>query len=357
MTRVTRRRKRRRFAFLTILVVLVGTYFLGPRISFEAVDPTIQPVAVSLADLEGYITDKEGKVEGLRPDNTSRIIWANDTAPALTEYSVVFLHGFSASPEAGDPVVPDFAKRYGMNVYMPRLAGHGFVTKESFAELTPAALVNTAKDALAIGKVMGKKTIVFGSSTGCTLAMYLAAHNPEYVHSLFLYSPNVELADPNAKLLTGPWGEQLARQLIGDYRKIPEPYKEGYAQYWTTEYRVEGLFALQALLDMTMTEETFSKITQPTFMCYYRQDEEHKDDVISIPAARAALAQFGTPEGQTWTVSLSDVGCHPMLNRFLPTTTVTLEKQTYAFAEEVLGLEAPVPVFEEPPLEIGIIAD
>ena len=181
MTRVTRRRRRRRLGFLIFIVLLVGTYLLGPTPDYPAIEPAIQPLAIPLDQVEQFVADQEAKVENLRPDNHARIVWANDTAHAITEYAVVYLHGFSASPMSGDPVVTNFAKRYGMNLYMPRLAGHGIDSKESFAELTPADLVESAKDALAIGKVIGKKTIFCSDS----FFLFFRGHQrPEKLFSL-----------------------------------------------------------------------------------------------------------------------------------------------------------------------------
>ena len=40
----------------------------------------------------------------VKPENEARIIWQNDSLKNKTEYAVVYLHGFSASQEEGDPV-------------------------------------------------------------------------------------------------------------------------------------------------------------------------------------------------------------------------------------------------------------
>ena len=50
------------------------------------------------------------------------------------------------------------------------------------------------------------------TSTGGTLALHLAGGDKDIV-ALLLYSPNIEIYDKNAKLLTGHWGLQLANSL------------------------------------------------------------------------------------------------------------------------------------------------
>lgn len=332
------RRKRRRLALLLILVGLVVAFLLGPKPDYPDIDPKINPTELQIGDVESYLLEKDQQVDQLRPGNGSRLIWANDSLQAPTEYCMVFLHGFSACPAAGDPVVIDMAKRYGCNLYMPLLAGHGRDTKESFLTLTPAELINSAKEALALGKLLGRKTIVVGSSTGCTLGAYLAAHNPEYVHALLNYSPNIELADGKSALLLLPWGLQMAKMVIGDYRTIQEWSGGPQANYWTTTYRTEGVLALKYLVSETMTEETFEKIEQPVFSAYYYKDEENRDKTVSIPAIKDFHAGISTPAASKQLHALPEIGAHAMLNKFQPKDLTELRNRTWAFCEQVLGL-------------------
>lgn len=332
------RRKRIRLIVLLVLVALVVGFFMGPKPDYPPIDPKISATDLRLEDLTAYVAGKDKDVDLLKPGNESRLIWANDTLQQATEYCIVFLHGFSACPEAGNPVVVEMAKRYGCNLYMPLLEGHGRDTKESFIDLSPADLVNSTKEALAVGKLLGKKTIVVGSSTGSTLGIYLAAHNPEYVHAMLNYSPNIELADASSNLLLYPWGKQIVRMVIGDYRTIQEWSGGPQAGFWTTTYRVEGLLALKHLVAGTMTEETFSKIQQPSFTAYYYKDEEHMDKTISIPAAKEFHAQIATSDGQKEIHALPNIGAHAMLNRFQPKDLTALKQKTWAFFESVLGM-------------------
>lgn len=334
------RRKKILSAFGIIILGLVVGFVLGPKPHYPSYTPTIQPIDLKINDLDTYVRDRDKGVDQLKPGNQSQLIWASDSLHAQTEFAMVFLHGFSASPEAGNPVVIKMARRYGCNLYMPLLAGHGRDTKESFAELSPADLIESGKEALAIGKILGRKTIVVGSSTGSTLALYLAAYNPDHVHALLNYSPNIDLADGSSALLAYPWGLQLARAILGRYRTIQEWSGGPQADYWTTTYRVEGLIALRVLLNETMTNETFGKVKQPIFTAYYYKDEENRDQTISIPAIKQFYEQIATPAEQQRLVALPDVGAHAMLNKFQPKDLDELYRQTWAFCEEVLGLQA-----------------
>ena len=123
MPRSIRRKRRRRVAALLIVLGIVATYLLGPRPSYPDIDPEVKALALPVDIVEEYVAQQEAKFDLLKPDNQSRIIWAGDSAQ-LTEYSIVYLHGFSASPMSGDPVVTNLAKWYGCNLYMPRRAVH-----------------------------------------------------------------------------------------------------------------------------------------------------------------------------------------------------------------------------------------
>ena len=81
-------------------------------------------VPAEAVPLEQYV-QKEEAAHKLKPDNEARILWANDSLKNKTEYSLVYLHGFTASQGEGDPVHRDMAKKFGCNLYLSRLAEHG----------------------------------------------------------------------------------------------------------------------------------------------------------------------------------------------------------------------------------------
>ena len=140
-----------------IILVLIVVYFLGPRPAVPAYAKDLPSVPAEPALLEKYIRDKEA-IHKLKPDNEARVIWLNDSIKEKTDYAVVYLHGFSASQEEGDPVHHQFAKKFGCNLFLSRLAEHGIDTTEAMANLTADKLWNSAKEAYAIGKSLGKKS-------------------------------------------------------------------------------------------------------------------------------------------------------------------------------------------------------
>lgn len=327
-----------------VSIVLLGAlvYFLGPKAKYEAIDAELPTLDVALVDLDDYLEQKESKVSKIKAENFSRIIWADSVRQ--TEYAIVYLHGFSAGPMEGAPLHIDVAGRYGMNIYLPRLSKHGIDDLDAFTELTPKALIEDAKEALVIGRKLGKKVILMSCSTGSTLGIYLSANNPD-VFANIMYSPNIALFNPTGKLLTGPWGLEIAKKVVGDY-KLPTPPKEPVPdsiqakidQYWTGTYRVEGLIALQSLIDMTMQEEIFSKINQPYFVGYYYKNDTLQDMTVSVEAILDFDSKTKTSPDKKRVIPFAEAGAHVINSPLISKQYADVREETIKYVEEVLGI-------------------
>lgn len=318
-----------------ILLVLIIVYFLGPRPSSPKYTTDLPTVPAEAAGLEQYIKTIEARHK-LKPDNEARIVWLNDSLKEKTEYAVVYLHGFSASQEEGDPVHRDFAKKFGCNLYLSRLDAHGVDTTEPLGNYTAAGSWNTAKEAYAIGKQLGKKVLLMSTSTGGTLALKLAAEYPD-IAGLILLSPNIEINDPNAWLLNNHWGLQIAHIVTGKHRKTSDTTAV-YAQYWNNRYLTSSLVQLEELLETTMKESTFKKIKQPTLLLYYYKDDEHQDPVVKVSAMKRMFGQLGTPENLKRQVPIPNAGDHVLGSPIKSKDYKTVEQECDKFAEEVLKM-------------------
>lgn len=324
--------KKRYIPFIILLVAM----FLGPRQKYPAFDAQIQDINLSINDLENYVHTKESIIKGLKPDNESRIIWA-DSTKQRTEYAVVYLHGYSASPMEGDGVHQQFAERYGCNLYLARLAGHGIEEAEPLLNVTSHDWVESAKEAIKIGGLLGKKVIVMSSSTGATLGVYLAAENPDKIYAQIMYSPNFGLANKSAKVLLWPWGMQVGRMINGGKYRTAN-FEGGTHPYWTVKQRLEGVAALQHLINYAATDRVFEKIKHPYFIGYYYKNESEKDKAVSIPRMKHFYEKTATPDDQKRIVAIPTVGDHCMVSTYRSADLQAVRQQTYLYAEEVLGL-------------------
>jgi esterase/lipase len=320
-----------KIVILSILALFV-IYFLGPQPPKPKLNEGL-PTVASINTLDSYIAAMEAPYK-IKPNNEARVIWA-DSSKTQTEYALVYLHGFSASQMEGDPVHQNIAKQFHCNLYLARLAEHGIDTTEDLMNLTAEKYWESAKMAYAIGKQIGKKVILMSTSTGGTLALQLAATYPE-IAGLILYSPNIEVFNPSAPLLDNPWGLQIGRAVLkSNYVDIK--YKDSaYPKYWNSHYRIEGVVALQNLLEATMTEATFKKIHQPTLALYYYKDEAHQDNVVKVSAIQKMMQQIATPSNLKMEMAMPNTGNHVIASPIVSNDIVSVEKATAKFMKEMI---------------------
>ncbi|WP_343703671.1 alpha/beta hydrolase [Chitinophaga sp.] len=300
---------RRILRIILLVLVLFGIlYFLGPKPAPPVLGGSLPPVPEGSIALEGYVKRKEAGFR-TRPHNEARICWA-DSLHQKTPYSVVYLHGFSASEKEGDPVHHDFARQFGYNLYLSRLNGHGLDTSEPLLNMTSAGLWQDAKEALAIGKKLGHKVILVGTSTGGTLALLLAAEFPDDVAAVINLSPNIAINEAMIGLLDEPWGIYLARLVKGSKYNEYKPENPEKSKYWYTKYRLEAVVELENLVSHTMTPELFRRVHQPVLNLYYYKNEQEQDHTVKVSAILDMHQHLGTPAALKRAVAIPNAGAH-----------------------------------------------
>ncbi|SHE76800.1 Esterase/lipase [Mariniphaga anaerophila] len=331
-------KKLKRFVFVLFLVLVAG-YFLGPKPPKPELDKNLPSLPASVRTLDEYIEREEAKFN-IKPDNESRVVWANDSLKERTDYCLLYLHGFSASWYEGYPANVDFAKHFGLNAYLPRLASHGLETDDALLDMTPDNLWESAKEALMIARSLGKKVIIMSTSTGGTLSLQLAADFPEYVDGLIMFSPNIRINNNAAFLLSKPWGLQIGRKSEGGkYRITSEDFNSKDCQYWNCKYRMEAVVYLQQLVDATMKKETFRNVTAPVFLGYYYKDEQHQDETVKVSAMLKMYNLLGTSPDRKMKVAFPDAGEHVIACELTSGSVDEVIRETIRFGENVLGLE------------------
>ena len=323
---------------VVILAVLVIIYFLGPHPAAPAYTKAMPAVPADTAALRQYVQQGES-LHKLKPNNEARIVWYNDSLKNKTDYAIVYLHGFSASQEEGTPVHTNIAKEFGCNLYLSRLAEHGIDTIDPMINLTGDKYWESSKQALAIGKQLGKKVILMGTSTGGTNALQLAATYPNDVAAVILLSPNIAIFDKNAWLLNKPWGLQIARLVVGGKyieAKDTAPLRK---QYWYTKYPVEAAVELQEMTATSMTKETFEKVHQPLLLLYYYKDDIHHDSTVSVPAMLDMFNQLGTPTNEKVKEAMPNAGSHVLGSYITSKDLLGVQTAIEKFMHSKLGLQ------------------
>ncbi len=326
----------RRFIKISFpILLLAGVYFLGPEPDRPHYNLTLPQVPQDAPGLEAYIGQKEANHK-IKPGNGAMVVW-NDSLKKKTPYAVVYLHGFSASQMEGDPVHRRFASEFGCNLYLSRLADHGIDTTDALLLYTPDRAWESAKEALAIGKSIGEKVILMGTSTGSTLALKLAAEYPDDVFAMIHMSPNIALRNGAAFIANDPWGLQIARLVVGGKYNETDSDEEA-SKYWYKRYRLEAVSQLEELLETTMSKDLFGRITQPSLSLYYFKSEEEQDPQVKVSAILTMNEQLTTPSDRKAAISVPTAGAHVLGCSLTSHDVESVYKEIEKFATEKLQL-------------------
>ncbi|MEX0350213.1 MAG: alpha/beta hydrolase [Paracoccaceae bacterium] len=232
-------------------------------------------------------------VESLHDDITEgtekRAIWQPGMKEQRTPYSVLYLHGFSASSEEIRPVPDKVAEALGTNLVYTRLRGHGRGSA-GFADGNATAWMQDVAEGLAAARATGDKVVVIATSTGATLAV-AAALDPDLsqnVAAMVLVSPNFGINDPMAWVLTLPAVRYWVPLVIGSERSF-EPRNEGQRKYWTTTYGWPPVLSMAALVKKVMTLD----VTQANVPVLFLFSDD--DRVVRSDLTREVAGRWGGP--------------------------------------------------------------
>jgi len=286
---------------LVMLVLMAGAIWV-----FAPTEPVDREIAFqdsSLGDdLDAWLADREAAYPDMIPGVAKRIFWAG--APgAQTPLSVIYVHGFSATSEEIRPVPDEVAKALGANLFFTRLAGHGR-GGAAMAEPVAGDWIEDMAEAMAIGRRLGDRVLVIGTSTGATLAV-LAAEDPVLSQGLagvVLVSPNFRLNSPAAFLLDLPlvrwWGPLVAGAERSFVPRSPE-----HGRYWTTTYPTTALFPMAALARLSRGLD-YGAVRVPALVIWSEEDGVIDPDIIA-----PVLDNWGGPV--TWEKRTMQAGDDP----------------------------------------------
>ena len=322
-----------------IILFLLIAYFVGPKPDKPLFETPEFRLPDSLTELEKDVTKSENAVKGLKPDNEARIVWADTSHKEKTKVAFLYLHGFSASQEEGDPVHRDIAQLYHANLYLSRLEEHGIDRGDStMIYLTADNYAASAEKAYAIASELGDEVVVIGTSGGGALSLYLASRHPE-IKALVLYSPCIRLYDKTAVILDMHWGLQIVRKFQKGLVMSFQPESELHAQYWALTYRIEALVALQNFLTHAMNKDLFHKVKCPVFLGYYYKNEEEQDNTVSIPAMLKMFDELGTPEDMKEKIPFPDAGAHVIASYIRSKDWEGVQRETEKFLTDIVKLQ------------------
>lgn len=230
--------------------MVFGLVIFGLVINAPAELNNQAPIPEIKGDLTAWLEASESRVnekQALIPDTTKRIRWYRERRNSKSRFSVVYLHGFSATRQEIAPVGEMVADMLQANLFETRLTGHGR-EQQPLEGVRAEDWINDASEALSIGALIGEQVIVIGTSTGATLALAMAGHPSfETVNTVVLLSPNFAVKDTKAEFLTWPGGPQLAYVVAGQTRSWT-PQNELQARYWSTTYPMAAVIEMMRLV-------------------------------------------------------------------------------------------------------------
>lgn len=254
---------------VSLLFFIILSVFLISFYSYKKSDfvPDLKKISLS-ADPELYIKNSESKFGDLIDGTEKKIIWAN-SSKEKTEYSIIYLHGFSASRQETSPLCEIIARRLNANLFLTRLSGHG-MGATAMGDVHASDYLNDALEAFEIGRLIGKRVIVIGMSTGGTLALYLGMQSYNEALAFILLSPNLGLHSPVDEILTLPISEKFIPCITGtDFTWTPEnPAKK---KFWTTVYPSVAIPRMMKLVKY-VRDCDLGKISAPLLMVYSKSD-------------------------------------------------------------------------------------
>ncbi|QYH38323.1 alpha/beta fold hydrolase [Algoriphagus sp. NBT04N3] len=290
-----------------MLIAIV--YMLGPKVEEQELLIQFPEVPTRVNELSEYIQQREDTVKGLKAGNEAYIIWADSANKRKTPYSIVYIHGFGASPMEGDPVHRFLADHFGANLFVTRLPEHGIRRENGMEYLSAQKLADAAGEAYQIGKSLGDEVIVIGTSMGGALTLLLASQQ-EDIKAIMLYSPAVRDNGGRLEPLFKPWSKFLMEKTMMENSVIHQERKGDKAAFWSEDYHIHAYESLAVLLYSMMNENTFKKINQPLFLGYYYKSAEEQDFVVSVPKMLEMYQQVSTPESLKREVAFPQAGDH-----------------------------------------------
>lgn len=262
--------------FLALVVVGGLIYWFGPREDVN-LHPRFEPRKFG-EGVQVYFESKESAFADIVPGVEKRVIWREGYKEQRTRYSVLYVHGFSASSEEIRPVPDRVADALGANLVYTRLQGHGR-DGVAMAEGTASGWMQDMAEGLAAARAVGEHVIVISTSTGGTLAA-AAALDPELsanVVGMVFVSPNFGVQAAGAWIPSLPWARSWLPLLMGETRDVsgPDPEKN---KYWSSVYPWEAVVPMSALVDAVYGLD-FTGVRVPALFWFSDDDQVVRPDL------------------------------------------------------------------------------
>ena len=237
-----------------------------------------------LEGLDAWLAESEAAIPTIRPGCEKRIVWAD--GPRRTPWSVVYVHGFSASRREVSPYPERVAQSLGANFFGTRLAGHGREPSAMDRATLPDWRRDVA-DALAIGRAIGDRVIVVSCSTGCTLVT-LALAGGDRADAAVMLSPNYALKLRRLQFALDFPFAPLWMPILAPGPQGP-PAANSDTGIWTSGYTVRA-YPPMAQAVRAIRRADLDRVRTPALFAF-----SDSDQVVDPVASTAVMRRWGGP--------------------------------------------------------------
>ncbi len=316
--------------FLLALIILIGIWIINLKtvINIDVKDFNLP------SDLENYLSDKEAEIADIIPGTEKQIVWFDSLNKAKTPISIIYLHGFLSSFQDVKPLCELVSEKIGANIFYSRLTGHGRKSKEALKEATVDSWINDAVEALKIGREIGNKVVIIGTSTGGTLATWLSSYvNSKEILAVILISPNFGLKGTVTQLLKWPGAKYFVPIIVGEYRTW-QPINEKHEKYWTTQYPIKVLFPMINLVRVVKKID-FNQINLP-FLIF----SSKKDSLVDCKKVIKFFDKLNSKKELVFIENSQDPQNHFLAGEILsPNTTGKVSDKIVEFINSVMEID------------------
>ncbi|MBB6042631.1 alpha/beta hydrolase [Borreliella yangtzensis] len=254
------------------IIFLLLLILVSPRIKFKN-EFLKKPIPKNIKEIDHYLLKEELQFN-LEKNTKKEIIWYEEVQK--TKYSVVYIHGFGASKNEIYPVPNNIAKALKANLFFTRLKGHGINNKNAFRGITTQDWLGDIDEAIKIGKLIGDRLILIGTSNGGAASIWALANYPDEINSAILISPNIFPYDKRTNIVYYPWGRQIAHLITGGYNKFEtkeDKRKEHMSikSYSSKVQHVDAIIAMMGLVTL-LNSYNFDEIKTPLIITHTPND-------------------------------------------------------------------------------------
>jgi esterase/lipase len=223
-----------------------------------------------LEKLEEWLHASEQQQE-LREHTEKKIVWFDGVHQ--TDWSIVYVHGFSASRTETDPTSQHIAQKLHANIFYTRLTGHG-QDRTAMSATKIESWQSDLEQSFEVGRRLGRKILIVACSTGATLATIAASQLSEDEKRRFVFifiSPNYGLRACGSFLLRYAFSRSLVMLIKGETHTLTLLNAQEKICY-TSSYPVTAVVLVLKVIDMAVKSDLL-KFTSPILIFYNDQDK------------------------------------------------------------------------------------